>query len=248
MNRGESRSHCPVAECGAGDVPLNSRFEGFRFRATHIKHRTGRRPDPKGVSLIVVQKRSAISIRSLITVPLLCTIGIATALSSTLMFAYWGLFNWVPAYLSSPRENGGAGMSIVQSVSWIVPMQTGAFLGYTCFGFLADRFGRRPTFLGFVLCAALCVPVYGLFATSPTILLLTGPLVGFFGHGYFSVFGAMLAELFPTGIRATAQGFCYNTGRGISALAPMTIGAIAGRNGIGIALACTSVFIWLAPC
>lgn len=187
-------------------------------------------------------QRSAISIRSLCTAPLLRTAGIASALSSALMFAYWGLFNWVPAYLASPRENGGAGMSMVQSVSWIVPMQIGAFFGYTCFGFLADRFGRRPTFVGFVLCAALCVPVYGLFAASPTILLLTGPLVGFFGHGYFSVFGAMLAELFPTGIRATAQGLCYNTGRGISALAPMTIGAIAGRNGIGVALACTSVF------
>ena len=130
----------------------------------------------------------------------------------------------------------------VQSVVWIVPMQIGAFFGYTSFGFLADRFGRRPAFAGFVLCAALCVAIYGLFATSPTILLLTGPLVGFFGHGYFSVFGVMLAELFPTGIRATAQGLCYNAGRGISAMAPMTIGAIAGHNGIGVALACTSVF------
>jgi MFS family permease len=187
-------------------------------------------------------ERSARSIRSLFTGPLLRRIGIATALSSTLMFAYWGLFNWVPAFLSTPRESGGAGISMVQSVSWIIPMQIGAFFGYTCFGFLADRFGRRPTFVGFVLCAALCVAVYGLFATSPTILLLTGPLVGFFAHGYFSVFGVMLAELFPTGIRATAQGLCYNAGRGISALAPMTIGAIADRHGIGVALACTSVF------
>ena len=133
-------------------------------------------------------------------------------------------------------------MSIVRSASWIVPMQIGAFFGYTSFGFLADRFGRRPTFLVFVLCAAACVPVYGLFAKSPEVLLVTGPLVGFFGHGYFSVFGAMLAELFPSGVRATAQGLCYNAGRGISALAPLTIGSIADRRGIGTALACTSVF------
>lgn len=186
-------------------------------------------------------RRSPVSIPSLFTVPLLRRIGIATALSSTLMFAYWGLFNWVPAYLSSPRARGGAGMSIVLSAAWIVPMQIGAFFGYTSFGFLADRVGRRPAFACFVLCAALAVAAYGLFPTSPTILLLTGPLVGFFGHGYFSVFGVMLAELFPTGIRATAQGLCYNAGRGISALAPMTIGAIAGHSGIGAALACTSV-------
>ena len=58
-------------------------------------------------------------------------------------------------------------------------------------------------------------------------LLTIGPLVGYFGHGYFSVFGAMLAELFPTRIRATAQGFCYNAGRVVSAAAPYTIGALA---------------------
>jgi len=187
-------------------------------------------------------RRSEVSIKQIFTSPLVKITGIAIAVCSFLMFAYWGLFTWVPAYLASPRASGGAGMSIVKSASWIVPMQIGAFFGYTCFGFLADRFGRRPTFLVFVLCAAACVPVYGLFAKSPEVLLVTGPFLGFFGHGYFSVFGAMLAELFPSGVRATAQGLCYNAGRGISALAPLTIGSIADRRGIGIALACTSIF------
>lgn len=187
-------------------------------------------------------RTSDASIKTIFVNPLLKTTVVAIAVSSFLMFAYWGLFTWVPAYLASPRASGGAGMSIIQSVSWIVPMQIGAFFGYTSFGFLADRFGRRPTFLVFVLCAAACVPVYGSFAKSPEVLLITGPLLGFFGHGYFSVFGAMLAELFPSGVRATAQGLCYNAGRGISALAPLTIGSIADRRGIGTALACTSVF------
>ncbi len=187
-------------------------------------------------------RRSEASIKTIFTSPLLKTTAVAIAVSSFLMFAYWGLFTWVPAYLASPRASGGVGMSMVQSASWIVPMQIGAFFGYTSFGFLADHFGRRPTFLIFVLCAAACVPVYGLFAKSPEVLLVTGPLLGFFGHGYFSVFGAMLAELFPSGVRATAQGLCYNAGRGISALAPLTIGSIADRRGIGTALACTSIF------
>lgn len=187
-------------------------------------------------------RRSEVSMRQIFTSPLVKITAIAIAVCSFLMFAYWGLFTWVPAYLASPRASGGAGMSIVKSASWIVPMQIGAFFGYTCFGFLADRFGRRPTFLVFVLCAAACVPVYGLFAKSPEVLLVTGPFLGFFGHGYFSVFGAMLAELFPSGVRATAQGLCYNAGRGISALAPLTIGSIADRRGIGTALACTSIF------
>lgn len=187
-------------------------------------------------------RKSEVSIKTIFVSPLLKTTVVATAVCGFLMFAYWGLFTWVPAYLASPRASGGAGMSIVKSASWIIPMQIGAFFGYTCFGFLADRFGRRPTFVVFVLCAAACVPVYGMFAKSPEVLLVTGPLLGFFGHGYFSVFGAMLAELFPSGVRATAQGLCYNAGRGISALAPLTIGSIADRRGIGTALACTSIF------
>jgi MFS family permease len=170
------------------------------------------------------------------------TAAIASSVTSCVLFAYWGLFTWIPSYLSSPVSRGGAGMRVVQSTVWIVPMQIGAFFGYTLFGFLADRFGRRPVFLTFVLCAAILAPVYGQWGRHQTALMLLGPLIGFFGHGYFSVFGAMLAELFPTAIRATAQGLCYNVGRAASALAPFTIGALADRFGIGSALAFTSVF------
>jgi len=83
-------------------------------------------------------------------------------------------------------------------------MQAGAFLGYSTFGFLADRFGRRPVFIGFLFGASLLVPVYGDSPTAERSFWRSAP-GGFFGHGYFSVFGALLAELFPTGIRGTAQ-------------------------------------------
>jgi MFS family permease len=173
--------------------------------------------------------------------PLLRSAVLACLLTSSLMFAYWGLFTWVPAYLSSPVSKGGAGMTIVKSSSWIIVMQVGAFLGYASFGFLADRFGRKPTFIGFVIGAAACVPVYGLSSGSPILLLVLGPFLGFFGHGYFSLFGAMLAELFPASVRGVAQGLCYNVGRSFSALAPATVGYVADRAGIGTALAFTSV-------
>jgi len=169
-------------------------------------------------------------------------IGLASSVTSFVLFAYWGLFTWIPTYLASPVAQGGAGMSVVGSAGWIIPMQVGAFFGYTLFGFLADRFGRRLVFLIFVWGAAILVPLYGQWGRYPAALLAMGPLVGFFGHGYFSVFGAMLAELFPSAIRATAQGLCYNVGRAASALAPVTIGALADRFGIGSALAFTSVF------
>ena len=179
---------------------------------------------------------------ALLRPPLRRRVVVSTALATSLLFAYWGLFTWVPSYLAGSKEAGGAGLGIVRSSWWIVAMQAGAFLGYSSFGFLADRFGRRPTLQLFVLGAAVLVPVYGMGARSATALLLLGPLVGFFGHGYFSVFGAMLAELFPSTIRGTAQGICYNAGRAVSALAPFTIGALADAYGLGIALAFTSAF------
>jgi MFS family permease len=133
-------------------------------------------------------------------------------------------------------------MTLVRTSAWIIPMQIGAFFGYTSFGFLADRFGRRPIFVAFLITAAILVPIYGQLGQQEALLFVLGPLIGFFGHGYFSVFGAMLAELFPTSLRASAQGFAYNAGRALSALAPYTIGALADEYGIGSALALTSAF------
>jgi MFS family permease len=175
-------------------------------------------------------------------VPLLKTTFIASLIATSVLFAYWGLFTWMPTFLSAAPEAGGAGMSIVKSSGWIVVMQTGAFFGYILFGFLADRFGRKRTFIGFLVLAAILVPLYGQLGGHEIALMALGPFIGFFGHGYFSLFGVMLAELFPTHLRGTAQGFCFNIGRTLSALAPFTIGALADVYGIGSALALTSAF------
>jgi MFS-type transporter involved in bile tolerance (Atg22 family) len=66
--------------------------------------------------------------------------------------------------------------------------------------------------------------------------MVLGPLVGFFGSGYFSVFGAFIAELFPSAARGAAVGFCYNTGRMVSAAAPWLVGLLAATYGLGGAL------------
>jgi MFS family permease len=92
--------------------------------------------------------------------------------------------------------------------------------------------------------AAVLVPIYGQLARSPNVLMLLGPVIGFVGYGFFSMFGSFLAELFPTAVRATGQGLTYNVGRGLGAFAPFTIGVIATmpQFGIGSALALTSAF------
>ncbi|MEO8276336.1 MAG: MFS transporter [Thermoanaerobaculia bacterium] len=170
---------------------------------------------------------------------------VATALAAAVMFGYWGLFTWMPSFLAAPTAQGGAGLGLVRSTGWIVPMQIGAFFGYLSFGYAADRFGRRASFAVYLVAAAALVVAYGALVREPWILLVLGPFLGFFGHGYFSLFGAQLAELFPAAIRATAQGFCYNSGRALSAFAPATIGALADRRGLASALAATAVFFLL---
>ena len=169
----------------------------------------------------------------------------ATLLSTAVMFGYWGLFSWVPTFLASPLEQGGAGLTLVKSAGWLVPMQVGAFLGYLSFGFISDRYGRKPTFTAYLISAALIVPIYAQMARTPEILMVLGPILGFVGHGYFSLFGSMLAELFPTASRSSGQGFSYNAGRALSSLAPLTVGSLAESYGIGPSLAITSAFFVL---
>lgn len=181
------------------------------------------------------------AVAALFRAPLRRTVLLVAALCSSVLFGYWGLFTWLPAFLASPVERGGAGLSVLQSSGWIIPLQVGAFAGYVTFGIFADRFGRRPAFLAFVLATAVLVPVYGLMGRRAAVLLVLGPLLGYFGHGYYSVLGALMAELFPRAVRTTAQGFCYNIGRALAGLAPVTVGALGDRYGIGAALGMTAV-------
>jgi len=171
-----------------------------------------------------------------------------TLLAIAVQFAYWGLFFWLPSFLARPVAQGGAGMGIVGSLGWLIPVQLGAYAGYLTFGLIADAIGRRRTFVIFMIAAAIVAPVYGHMAGNPRALMLLGPLLGYFGTGYFSMFGAFIAELFPTRVRATAQGTTYNIGRMAGAAGPFTIGALAAMPdvGLGLALASTSAFFLLA--
>ncbi len=187
------------------------------------------------------------SLRDLFRTGLARTTVLATALTTSVLFAYWGLFSWLPGFLAAPTEMGGGGFGVVRTSGFVFAVQVGAFFGYLSFGWLADRFGRRPTFSAYVLCAAVLAPIYGMTpqlapGKAEAMLLLLGPLVGFFGTGFFALFGAMLAELYPTSVRGAGQGFTYNFGRGLSALAPYVVGFTADRAGFGYALAMNSGF------
>lgn len=153
---------------------------------------------------------------------------LATAMNACAMFGYWGLFTWIPSYLLLPVTQGGRGLNLMTTTTWLVVMGVGKWLGYALFGFFADSVGRKASYATYLLVAAVLVPLYGM-SRSPMWLLILGPPVAFFGTGYFSGYAAIASELFPTQIRATAMGLSYNIGRGFSALAPLAVGAIATR-------------------
>jgi MFS family permease len=160
---------------------------------------------------------------------------LATVMNAFSMFGYWGLFTWVPAYLSLPASEGGRGLSLVKTTTFFLVLCGGKWLGYALFGFFADAYGRRKPYFIYLVIAAALVPLYGM-ASSPIWLLALGPLVAFFGTGFFSGFAAIASEIFPGEIRATAMGLTYNIGRGLSAVAPFVVGVLARNYGIGGAL------------
>jgi MFS family permease len=170
---------------------------------------------------------------------------VCATMNAATLFAWWGLFTWVPRFLSMPTAEGGRGLSIVQTSMWTIVMQGGTFLGYVSFGYLADRFSRKNIYIGYLLVAAALVPLFAL-VRSPIALLVIGPLIGFFGTGYFSGFSVIASELFPTSLRGTAMGFVYNIGRVTSAAAPFLIGRFSETAGLGYALCITSAAFLLA--
>ncbi len=155
---------------------------------------------------------------------------LATAMNACGMFGYWGLFTWIPGYLSLPVSKGGRGLSLAIGTTFYLVLSPGKWLGYASFGFFADAFGRRKPYFSYLLIAAILVPLYGVIR-NPILLLLLGPFVAFFGTGFFSGYAAITSELFPGEIRAAAMGLSYNLGRGLSAAAPFAVGAMASQFG-----------------
>lgn len=151
-------------------------------------------------------------------------------LTSVQNFGYYGIMIWLPTYLSNQF-----GMSYSKSGVWTAVTVCGMVFGVHVFGWLADTIGRRSSFLIFQAGAAVSVLLYAQLSTSLT-LLLGGAIMGVFVNGMMGGYGALMAELYPTQVRATAQNVLFNIGRAVGGFAPVTFVVIAEDRGINFAI------------
>jgi MFS family permease len=168
--------------------------------------------------------------------PILKTTILASLAATGCQGGYYAITFWVPRFLTTERN-----LSIVSSTGYLAALIIGSFAGYLVGAWLADKIGRRKLFLYTSLGAIAVVIAYTQLPLNNQILWLLGFPLGFFASAYFSGVGAFLTELYPTRLRGSGQGFCYNFGRGIGALFPFLVGALSNSTSLADAIAIFAV-------
>jgi len=152
-------------------------------------------------------------------------------LTSVQNFGYYGMMIWMPTFLSKRL-----GFSLTKSAMWTSVTILGMAFGIWAFGQLADRIGRKPSFIAFQIGAFIMVMVYSQLV-DPVALLWTGALMGMFVNGMLGGYGALMSEAYPTVARATAQNVLFNLGRAVGGLGPLVVGALAAQYSFAAAIA-----------
>jgi len=163
--------------------------------------------------------------------PLLRTTILATLLSTGMLGAYYSITTWLPTFLANERH-----LSVGASTGYLLMLITGSLAGYLVSAWLTDAIGRRRGFILFAGCAMVLILLYTRLPVAGGMFLIGFPL-GFFILGIFSGMGACLAELYPSAVRGSGQGFTYSVGRGIGGLCPSLIGVLSTRFPLGDAIA-----------
>jgi MFS family permease len=163
--------------------------------------------------------------------PLLRTTILATMLSTGMLAAYYSITTWLPTFLANERH-----LSVGASTGYLLMLISGSLAGYLVSAWLTDTIGRRRGFILFAGCAMVLILLYTRLPVAGGMFLIGFPL-GFFILGIFSGMGACLAELYPSDVRGSGQGFTYSVGRGIGGLCPSLIGMLSTRFPLGDAIA-----------
>lgn len=152
-------------------------------------------------------------------------------LCSVQNFGYYGIMIWMPGFLSDKL-----GFNLTKSSLWTAVTVLGMMTGIWVFGHLADKIGRKPSFLIFQVGAVIMVLVYSQLS-DPNIMLWSGALMGLFVNGMLGGYGALISEAYPTKARATAQNVLFNIGRGVGGFGPVVVGALAMAYSFQFAIA-----------
>ncbi len=172
---------------------------------------------------------------------------VGSALAFVAVFGLWGSTNWAPTLIRElPDLKGQDPATLTRYVSYaIMSLNAGAIFGYLGFGPLADRFGRRPVFAFMCLGSFIMLPVTYLTPSSYGGVLMLLPILGFFNNGIFSGFPIYLPELYPTRLRATGAGFCFNAGRVLASASPLLTGWLVTTLGTFGRAASTVALVYL---
>jgi MFS family permease len=172
---------------------------------------------------------------------------VGSGLAFVAVFGLWGATNWTPTLVRALPDLQGLSLSELTSrVSYATMLlNVGALAGYLSFGPLADRLGRRWVFAVMCLGSLVMLPVTFLTPRTYVQVLLLLPLLGFFNNGIFAGFPIYLPELYPTRIRATGAGFCFNIGRVLASVGPFVTGYLVTVLGSFGRAASAVAFIYL---
>lgn len=179
-------------------------------------------------------EKTTSSLQEILAQPYLRTTLLASVVATLAFVAFYGSSTWLPSYLK--EERGLDADTVATFMTWL---NFGMFIGYNVFGVIADKFGKRFALIASMVGAGLLMPLYGVI-TNDTGLLLLGPAYAFF-MTFAGLFGPYLSGIYPTRIRATGSGVCFNVGRGVSAFAPLMFGALAGVASLAAGLVVAGV-------
>jgi len=161
---------------------------------------------------------------------------VATFFTTGTLGAAYVMITWLPTYLQT-----GLHLPVAHAAGYLAVNIFGSFVGPIAFGLLADRIGRRKSFMLFLICQALNVAAYTQLPIGQGVTIVLGFLLGALQAGLASGLMPTFAELFPTSIRANGAGFGLSAGRGLGSIVPATVGILSTRMHLGDAMALCAI-------
>jgi MFS family permease len=214
-------------------VPESEQWSAAQSRRVRLRQRSTEGAEPLSEK---DESYTRLSLRQIFADPKLRRLTILGSLMSLVTtLAWWGISSWVPLYVASLAAKSGHSASAWASGAGMI-YNVGAIAGYVAFGFLADRFGRKPTVLLYFGASLVLTPVLFLWTHDLRLIVVVLVVNGFFTLGQYTWMPVWLPEFYPTHLRATGAAVVFNAARFIAFLGPLLSAAIIARlGGYGIA-------------